>query len=163
MSNRPILLKRLPDRITESGNMFKMGLFQCPYCPNRFETYVAAVTRKTQFTKSCGCYQKKRASEAKTTHGLSKTNLHKVWKSIKHRCYNKKAWAYKWYGARGIIICKEWHDNFKAFYDYVSQLPGFGESGLSLDRIDNNGNYEPGNLRFATHKQQMNNTRITNQ
>lgn len=66
---------------------------------------------------------------------------------------------YENYGARGIHICDEWVRDFQAFYDYVSQLPKFDMDGMSLDRIDTDGNYEPGNMRWATMKEQQRNRR----
>lgn len=65
------------------------------------------------------------------------------------RCYDKNNKSYKNYGARGITVCKEWRDDFMAFHDYIIVLPGYGEAGLTLDRRNNDGNYEPGNLRFV--------------
>lgn len=78
---------------------------------------------------------------------------------MKQRCNNPNDHGYKNYGGRGIKVCKEWEDSFQAFYDYVSVLPHFGEEGRSLDRIDNEGDYEPGNVRWATRKEQNFNKR----
>jgi len=93
------------------------------------------------------------------THGLSNTKAHKVWLDMRARCFNPKKERYKNYGGRGITVCKEWagSDGFQAFYDYVSKLEHFGEEGYSLDRINVNGNYEPGNIRWATDAQQKRN------
>lgn len=110
-------------------------------------------------TTSCGCYQKEQARKAKTKHGMSHSALSYIWVSIKQRCFNKKNKGYKNYGGRGIKICKEWINSFQAFYDYVSQLPHCGEKGYSLDRINNDGNYEPGNVRWATRSEQNRNRR----
>jgi hypothetical protein len=87
-------------------------------------------------------------------HGLSNHPLHQVWLQMKARCLNDKHKSYTHYGGRGISIYEKWLDDFKAYFDYVANLPGFGDSNLSLDRIDNDGNYEPGNLRWATKSQQ---------
>ena len=78
---------------------------------------------------------------------------------MKHRCSNSNNVAYKYYGGRGIEVYNEWKDDFKAFFDYIMKLPNAMKSGYSIDRINNDGNYEPGNVRWATHTDQMNNTR----
>jgi hypothetical protein len=78
-----------------------------------------------------------------------------VWAAMKQRCYNPKAQQYKNYGARGIQVCDRWLNSYMAF----EQDMGLKPEGLSLDRIDNNGNYEPGNCRWATAKQQRRNQR----
>lgn len=110
--------------------------------------------------KSCGCLGgKKFASQINFNHGMTGTKIYHTWQGIKKRCFKQNCKSYKDYGARGITICTEWKDDFQAFYDYVSQLPHFGEDGYSLDRIDNNGNYAPDNVRFADRKTQARNTR----
>lgn len=70
------------------------------------------------------------------------------------RCTNPAFAKYPSYGARGIKVCDEWRSSFQAFYNHVSLLPHFGEKGYSLDRIDNNGDYKPDNVRWATSKEQ---------
>lgn len=73
------------------------------------------------------------------------------------RCFNPNVKCFKSYGGRGITVCDEWRDDFTAFYNYVSKFEHFGEEGYSLDRIDNDGNYEPGNVRRATRLEQSQN------
>ena len=92
-------------------------------------------------------------------HGLSNTPIRRVWVNIKQRCYNNKTPLYKYYGARGISMHSPWIHDFKLFHDYVSKLPNYGVMGLTLDRVNNDGNYEPGNLRWATRKEQGENKR----
>ena len=89
-------------------------------------------------------------------HGLSKTKIYKVWCDMRERCFNPKKDRYPNYGGRGITVCDEWagSDDFVAFYNYVSKLDHFGEEGYTLDRINNDGNYEPSNVRWATDTQQ---------
>lgn len=110
-------------------------------------------------TISCGCYHKEIAKISNTIHGKTNTSLSYVWSAMKQRCFNSKNKAYKNYGGRGITVCDEWKNDFQTFYDYVSQLPHFGEEGYSLDRINNDGNYEPGNVKWSTKKEQNNNRR----
>lgn len=113
-------------------------------------------------TTSCGCRQKERVKEANSTHGRKGTNIYTTWINMKDRCFNQNHRAYRHYGGRGITVCKEWKDSFQEFFDYVSKLPHFGEKGYSLDRINNDGVYEPGNVRWATSKEQVNNRRKSN-
>lgn len=72
---------------------------------------------------------------------------------MKKRCYNQNALAYKWYGAKGIVVCEEWKHNFDAFYNW-SMSHGY-KKGLTIDRIDSTGNYEPDNCRWTTQKNQV--------
>lgn len=110
-------------------------------------------------TLSCGCLGKERRAETNTKHNMSDMPLYYAWSTMRSRCANPKSHKYKMYGERGIKVCREWKNNFKAFYDHVSKLPHFGEEGRTLDRINDNGDYEPGNVRWATAKEQANNTR----
>lgn len=111
---------------------------------------------KNGHTVSCGCYKKERILEVCTTHGMSKSSEYRIWSLMKDRCNNTKSKVFKFYGGRGITVCKRWLDSFDNFFEDVGKRP----KGKSLDRYPNkNGNYEPTNFRWATAKQQADNTR----
>jgi len=126
------------------------------------EVIVRGDVLKCGRTKSCGCLHNEAAvvNVVKNhKHKKSGKKIYKIWQNMKKRCFNTNSNDYQRYGGRGITVYDEWIHNFQAFYDYVSQLPHFGEKGYSLDRIDNNGNYEPDNVRWADAKTQCRNRR----
>lgn len=106
---------------------------------------------------SCGCFNRERSREQLTTHGKSKTKTYKTWDCMKQRCYNPNDNNYPNYGGRGIRICDRWLESFTNFYDDMGDRP----KHKTIDRIDVDGNYEPGNCKWATPKEQCNNTRNT--
>jgi hypothetical protein len=89
-------------------------------------------------------------------HGMMGTPEYRAWQGMKARCFRKTQKGYQYYGGRGITVCPEWVAEFATFYAHVGPRPS---SDHSLDRIDTNGNYEPGNVRWATFIEQMNNMR----
>jgi hypothetical protein len=97
---------------------------------------------------------------SKTTHGLTRTHpLYSTWSGMMNRCYNLKQPAYKNYGARGIAVCERWHNVQDFVADIEAEIGPKPDPKLTLDRIENDGNYEPGNVQWATRRQQMLNRR----
>ena len=112
-------------------------------------------------TTSCGCYHAERLSTVSkavnTKHGMSKSKTYSIWANMKDRCHNPNNHAFDLYGGRGIQVCDRWRESFQAFVDDMGEQP----PGLTLDRIDVNGNYEPGNCRWTTWHVQANNKRTS--
>lgn len=94
-------------------------------------------------------------NNAKFLHGASKTKLNNIWHRMKQRCHNPNCSDYKYYGARGITVCERWR---ASFVDFAADLPLRPEGG-TLERIDNNRGYEPGNVKWASRLEQGKNTR----
>ena len=124
-------------------------------CGNTIET--TSTRLKLGLKKSCGCYQKERASESNKTHGMSNTKLFMVWSDMVSRCNRSTHHAYNYYGGRCIRVCDEWQNDFMNFYNWATNN-GYKE-GLTIDRINNDGNYEPNNCRWVTMRIQCDNKR----
>ncbi|HAT3754847.1 TPA: AP2/ERF family transcription factor [Citrobacter amalonaticus] len=128
--------------LTSPDGKSKKALFRCD-CGTEKEINVCNV--KSGKTKSCGClWREKMEGAPQKRHGLSHTREYSSWYSMMQRCYNPKANKYELYGGRGISVCQRWHD-IAEFCKDMGNRP----EGATLDRIDPDKNYEPGNCRWA--------------
>ena len=132
------------------------------YCECGTITQVHRNNLRRGLTKSCGCLRREVSTERMTKHGMARSRTGKLpakeyraWQSMKHRCLNKKNnpdWHN--YGGRGITVCEEWLHDFPVFYAHIGAAPS---PDHSVDRIEVNGHYEPGNVRWATDEEQARN------
>lgn len=123
-------------------------------CDCGVEKTVAGHNLRKGSTRSCGCSKRRFMAERKTTHGMARNLTYFVWQGMLQRCTNPSCAKWKDYGGRGISVAMEWM-TFEGFYAVMGEKP----ERKTLDRISNDGNYGPDNCRWATPKQQANNTR----
>ncbi len=163
------MTKRKPRRVDLTGRRFgrlvvleftgrktngRVPIWQCKCdCGQIKDVESASLVRGN--TSSCGCFNKDRVAETHRKHGQYTNPMYAVWTQMKARCMNPRHAGFKYYGGRGISVCQRWIDSFSAFLADMGERP----DGLEIDRINNDGNYEPGNCRWATRAQQMMNTR----
>lgn len=138
-------------RVQNSKNQKSRWLCKCD-CGNEVVVERSNLSINKTKTISCGCWKKEKI----TKHNKHKTNIYFIYTSMKQRCYNPKNPAYKYYGLKGIKICDDWLENFMNFYNWA--MSNQYKEGLSIDRINVNGDYEPNNCRWVNSLIQMNNT-----
>ncbi len=155
---RLTVVERGKDYVSPSGRKLVKWVCRCD-CGNLTE--VSAAHLRQGDIVSCGCYGKQRRVEGKleNSHGCSRSRIYHLFQNMKYRCLNPNAPNYGLYGGRGIRVCAEWlaTDGFEKFYRWALNS-GYNDS-LTIDRIDVDGDYEPGNCRWADAEVQCNNTR----
>jgi hypothetical protein len=145
---RLTVLLRAPNKVEPSGAVRAMWKCVCE-CGNSLTVSGHALSKG--HTKSCGCLMK----EKEPKHGMARTLAYRRWVSMVQRCTNPNNPRFKDYGGRGITVCDQWRD----FSSFIADV-GMPEPGKTLDRIDNDRGYEPGNVRWATLEEQQNNRRV---
>jgi hypothetical protein len=146
---RVVVMKRVAN--SKSGKC--QFLYRCD-CGTKKETLSSHLL--TGKVKSCGCFRVDFGREIglRGTHHLSNTAEYAVWANMKDRCYNKNNKSYRRYGGRGIRVCKRWRNSFQAFLEDMGMKPA---PQFSIERLRNNGNYEPDNCEWGTRSQQQQN------
>lgn len=108
-------------------------------------------------TTSCGCFQRESTADRHRLHGMTRTPTYRSWQAAKERCYNPKNDRYSAYGAKGVTVCDRWRGSFDAFLEDMGERP----AGLTLDRRNPLGNYDPDNCRWASNSEQVRNKRTS--
>jgi len=157
LGNNGIIFLHETDPYIWRQNKVRRAEFKC-ICGKIFVSYINKI--KMNRVKSCGCLPAERGRKMCYKHGLAYDELWKKWCIIKQRLFNPNNIGYKYYGGRGIGMYEPWINNAKLFIEYCKTLDGHDNKELTIDRINNNGNYEPGNIRFTTHSIQTRNRRM---
>lgn len=145
---RLVIISRV--RTSRTGNVVRY-LCKCD-CGNEKEQWMSSLKAGVD---SCGCLTKEKLKNRLTKHGMAHTRQYKAWAAMKDRCLNNKNQAFPHYGGRGIAVCDRWMESFDNFICDMGQRP----AGMTLERVDNDKGYEPGNCIWATRKSQQRNRR----
>ena len=146
--------------VKDAGRARSKSVLWLCNCDCGEEVTVVSASLISGNTKSCGCVSSELTAKRNTTHGLSmgengkETRLYGVWKAMKQRCVNPSSPDYGNYGGRGITVCGEWMD-YKNFHDWA-ETSGY-KIGLTIERVDRNGNYEPANCEWIPSEAQAKN------
>ena len=152
--SEPVYGLLTPVRIIERRNGKIIWECRCA-CGGRAELAIGNL--RSGNSTNCGCVRRSGLIARNTTHGLGRTPEYSSWANMIQRCHNPNHPKFHYWGGRGIIVCHEWRNSFSAFLAHIGPRPS---SGLSIDRFpDNDGNYEPGNVRWANQKDQVANSR----
>lgn len=145
--NKMTAIAIAPTRLTSGGKRVSQWVFRCD-CGKVVTKDKGSVTRGLQ--KTCGCKIDSKA----ITHGKTKTSEYGIWQQMKKRCHNSNGVGHHRYQGRGIKVCDRWRESFENFYEDMGDRPS---NRHSIDRVDNDGDYEKGNCRWATVSEQSNN------
>jgi hypothetical protein len=143
-----------PKMVANRGKTRRRRRYRC-ICDCGNATVVWQSHLRSAATQSCGCLHKEVVRATMQTHGMKKMPEYRTWCAMKERCSRPKNISYKNYGAKGIKVCERWRTSFQAFFADMGAKPS---PKHTIDRIDPSGNYEPTNCRWATYKEQFDNT-----